>query len=93
MEDKMAAVKHYNLAVTQPLIQIDTNRITKSKMADKMAAVQMHGCISSVYIYFKWYSLLHFAVCQLLCGLSCMNYNDLDINNITRLMLCIQSVN
>ena len=32
-----------------------------------MAAVQMHGCISSVYISFKWYSLLHFAVCQLLC--------------------------
>ena len=38
-------------------------------MADKMSAVQMHDCISNVYIkfYFKWYSLLHFTVCQLLC--------------------------
>ena len=38
-------------------------------MAGKLVAVQMHGCISSVYIFFhfKWYSLLHFAVRQLLC--------------------------
>ena len=36
-------------------------------MADKMAAVQGYGCISSIYISLNWYSLLHFAVCQLLC--------------------------
>ena len=35
-------------------------------MANKMEAVQKYGCIISVYIYFKCYSILHFAVCQLL---------------------------
>ena len=29
--------------------------------------LQGYGCISSVYISFKCYSILHFAVCQLLC--------------------------
>ena len=32
--------------------KFDTNGITNSKIADKMAAVQGHGCISSVYISF-----------------------------------------
>ena len=31
----------------------DTNWITNSKMADKMAAVHVYGCISSVYISFQ----------------------------------------
>ena len=35
------------------LQKFDTNGITNSEMADKMAAVQMHGCISSVYISFQ----------------------------------------
>ena len=35
------------------LQKFDTNRITNSKMLDKTAVVQMHGCISSVYISFQ----------------------------------------
>ena len=42
------------------LQKFDTNRITNSKMADKMASVQMHGCISSVYISFQVVKLIAF---------------------------------
>ena len=51
------------------LYKFDTNRITNSKMADKMAAMKGYGSISVAFIFhFKCYSILHFAVCQLLCS-------------------------
>ena len=35
------------------MYKFDTNRITNSKIAAKMLAVQGYGCISSVYISFE----------------------------------------
>ena len=42
------------------LQKFDTYQITNSKMANKMAAVQKHDCISSVYISFEVVSLIAF---------------------------------
>ena len=51
------------------LYKFDTNRVTNFKMADKIAAVQMHGCISSVYISFQAYCISPYA--SFYAGLSC----------------------
>ena len=56
----------------QQLQKFDTNRITNSKMAAKMAAVQGYGSNSSVYISFQVHiafrhmpvSMLAFLVCD-----------------------------
>ena len=47
--------------------KFDTNQITNPKMADKMTACKAMA-VSQVFIFhFNCYSLLHFAVYQLLC--------------------------
>ena len=48
------------------LYKFDTNWITNSKMADKMAAVQGMAISQAFIFHCQCYSILHFAVCQLL---------------------------
>ena len=79
------------------LCKFDTNRITNSKMADKMAAVFCKGiAVSQAFIFhFKWYSLLHFAVCQLLCwaflSLSVTVYEIFSVDICLTLALILDS--
>ena len=55
------------------LQKFDRNRITNSKMADKWRPCKGMAVSQAFIFHFKWYSLLHFAVCQLLCWAFLLN--------------------